>query len=81
MEVTSFEEIGFCLLRCAHVAQLGVGNPNIDDIPISKRDKKNIVFHLEMTMIVDGCLGNLLLAYYFACQGRSCSWVWACLLY
>ncbi len=40
MEVTSFEEIGFCLLRHAHVAQPRVGNPNIDDIPISKRDKK-----------------------------------------
>jgi hypothetical protein len=36
---------------------------------------------LEMTMIVDGCLGNLLLAYYFACQGCSRSWVWACLFY
>jgi len=81
MEVTSFEEIGFCLLRCAHVAQLGVGNPNIDDIPISKHEFFFcIVFHLEMTMIVDGCLGNLLLAYYFACQGCSRSWVWACLL-
>jgi len=40
MEVTSFEEIGFCLLRRAHVAQHGVRNPNIDDIPISKCDKK-----------------------------------------
>jgi len=40
MEVTSFEEVEFCLPRCAHVAQLGVGNPNLDDIPISKRDKK-----------------------------------------
>jgi hypothetical protein len=40
MEVTSFEEVEFCLPRYAHVAQLGVGTLNLNDIPISKCDKK-----------------------------------------
>ncbi len=40
MEVVSFKEVGFCLPKRAHVAQLGVGNPNQDDILISKCDNK-----------------------------------------
>jgi hypothetical protein len=40
MEVASFEEVGFCLPKHAHVTQLGVGNPNQDDILVSKCDNK-----------------------------------------
>jgi hypothetical protein len=40
MEVVSFEEIGFCLPRHAHATQARVGNPNLDDMPISKHDNK-----------------------------------------
>jgi hypothetical protein len=40
MKVVSFDEIGFCFPKRAHVAQLGVGNPNQDDILVSKHDNK-----------------------------------------
>jgi hypothetical protein len=45
MEVASFEEVGFCFPKHAHAAQLGVRNPNQDDIPISKHDNK-VVHHV-----------------------------------
>ncbi len=47
MEVVSFKEVGFCLPRHAHVTQPRVGNPNLDDIPISKRDNK-FVYHVPL---------------------------------
>jgi hypothetical protein len=37
--VASSEEVGFCLVMCALV-KMGVVNPNVDDIPISKCDNK-----------------------------------------
>jgi hypothetical protein len=44
IEVASLEEVGFCFLRYAQVEARG-GNPNVDDIPISKCDNK-IVHHV-----------------------------------
>jgi hypothetical protein len=45
MEVISFKEVGFRLPRHANATQPRVGNPNLDDIPISKRDNK-VVHHV-----------------------------------
>jgi hypothetical protein len=45
MEVVSFEEVGFCLPRHAHATQARVGNPNLVDMSISKRDNK-VVHHV-----------------------------------
>jgi hypothetical protein len=39
--MASLEEARFCLPRCAQVEVRG-GNPNVDDIPISKRDNKMV---------------------------------------
>lgn len=66
--------LGFCLPKHAHAAQLGVGNPNQDNILVSKRDNK--VVHRAPHGNDHGrrwVSGKNLLNTIFACQGCSCS--------
>jgi len=41
IEMASLEEVVFHFPKCAQV-EVGGGNPNVDDIPISKRDNKTM---------------------------------------